>query len=285
MMISEIYNEYYFGNGGFYMFYAEASELYATVHAQAKKTVNAFQKMSADPYLVDMDNEVDDSTITQRVDLGILEIPVRQIVGVTSTYPDMDYTFDFKPLAQTGSEFAESWCQLYLEYLSDRGLTEPIECIEYLGRFYVVDGKKRVSVLKAHGENRVNAHVIRWVPEYSGETQVKQYYEFLNYFPKTGLYQVFLSDAADFQYLQEAMGLKPKQVWTDTDRYHFMFTFMGVERAYLELFGEYAAVTAADTFVALLKKYDFSQLRAIQPWDMVKVIAEVMHFDPARKIA
>lgn len=284
-MVSEIYNKYYFGNGGFYMFYAEARELYATVHAQAKKTVNDFQKMSADPYLNDMDNEVDDSTITQKVDLGILEIPVRQIVGVASTYPDMEYTYDFKPLAQTNSEFAESWCQLYLEYLSDRGLTEPIECIEYLGRFYVVDGKKRVSVLKAHGELRVNAHVTRWVPERSSDVQVKQYYDFLNYFPKTGLYQVFLSDAADFQHLQKAMGLAPEQVWTDTDRYHFMFTFISVERAHLKLFGEYASVTAADTFVALLKKYSFSQLRAIQPWDLVKVIAEVMHFNPNKTAA
>ncbi len=74
------------------MFYAEARELYANVHTQARKVVNDFQKMSADPYLNDMDNEVDDSTITQKVDLGILEIPVRQIVGVASTYPDIRIT-------------------------------------------------------------------------------------------------------------------------------------------------------------------------------------------------
>jgi len=34
-----------------------------------------------------------------------------------------------------------------------------------------------------------------------------------------------------------------------------------------------------------LKKYSFSQLRAIQPWDLVKVIAEVMHFNPSRTAA
>lgn len=267
------------------MFYAEAHELYTSVHTQARKTVNNFQKVSADPYLNDMDNEVDDSTVAQKVDLGILEIPVRQIVGVASSYPDMEYTFDFKPLADTNSEFAEFWCNLYQDYLSDRGLTEPIECIEYLGRFYVVDGKKRVSVLKAHGELRVKAHVIRWIPNRSGDIQVKQYYEFLNYFPKTGLYQVFLSDAADFPYLQKAMGLAPDQVWTDTDRYHFLFTFIGVERAYLELFGEYASITAADALVELLKKYSFSHLRGIQSWDMKKEIAEVFHFNPEKTAA
>lgn len=267
------------------MFTAEARELYASVHAQAQKVVKECQNQSAYPYLNDMDEEVDDSTIAQKVDLGVLEIPVRQIVGVASSDPNMEYTFDFKPLADINSDFANHWRQLYLEYLSDKGLAEPIECIEYMGRFYVLDGKKRVSVLKAHGERRVNAHVIRCVPERSGELQVKRYYEFLEHFDKTGLYQVSLSDASDFEYLQKAMGLAPEQVWNESDRFHFMFTFIGVERAYLELFGESASVTAADTFVALLKKYSFSQIGAIQCWELVKEIAEVMHFDPARKAA
>lgn len=267
------------------MFYAEARNLYATVNDQAKKIVNNYQKVSADPYLNDMDNEVDKSTVVEKVDLGAMEIPVRQIVGVTSTGPVMEYTYDFKPLAQTDSAFAETWCQLYLDYLSVRGLREPIACIEYMGRFYVVDGKKRVSVLKAHGESRVMANVIRLVPEYSESLPVKQYYEFMNYFTKTGLYQVSLSDADDFAYLQKQMGLTPEQAWTEMDQFHFMFTFVGVERAYLKLLGEYASVTAADTFVALLKQYGFSQVRAMQPWDLEKAIAEVLHLDPSKSVA
>lgn len=267
------------------MFYAEARNLYATVNDQAKKIVNNYQKVSADPYLNDMDNEVDESTVVATVDLGTMEIPVRQIVGVTSTYPDMEYTYDFKPLAQADSEFAAIWCQLYLDYLSDRGLADPIECIEYLGRFYVVDGKKRVSVLKAHGETRVQAHVTRWVPEYSSDLQVKQYYEFMKYFTKTGLYQVFLSDADDFAYLQKEMGLAPEKKWTEMDQFHFLFTFMGVERAYLRLVGEYASVTAADVFVALLKKYSFSKVNAMHPWDLEKEIADVLHLTPTKSVA
>jgi len=267
------------------MFYEEARKLYASVQDQAKQTVTRFQKESADPYLVNMDDEVDDTAVSQKVDLGVLEIPVRQIVGVASPDPDMEYTYDFKPLAPDGSEFAEFWCQLYLDYLSDRGLAEPIACIEYLGRFYVVDGKKRVSVLKAHGEGRVRAQVTRWIPAYSADVQVKQYYAFLNYFPKTGLYQVFLSDAADFPYLQKEMGLAPDQVWTDADRYHFLFTFLGIERAYLELFGEYASFTAADVFVALLKKYSFAKLWLMKYWDLKAVIGEVLHVGSGTTVA
>lgn len=267
------------------MFYSEARALYASVYTQANKTVDNFLKASADPYLIHMDNEVDDGAIAQKVDLGVLEIPVRQIVGVASTDANAEYTYDFKPLASKGSEFAEFWCQLYLDYLSDRGLAEPVTCIEYLGRFYVVDGKKRVSVLKAHGANRVLAHVIRWIPEYSSDIQVKRYYEFLNYFGKTGLYQVFLSDASDFLHLQKAMGLALDQVWTDTDRFHFMFTFLGVERAYLELFGEYASVTAADVFVALLKKYSFPKVWRMNNSDLKLEILKLPYFGFSATVA
>lgn len=267
------------------MFYSEARTLYESVYTQANKTVNNFQKESADPYLINMDNEVDDGAITQKVDLGVLEIPVRQIVGVASTDINTEYTFDFKPLASKNSEFAEVWCQLYVDYMSDRGLAEPITCVEYLGRFYVVDGKKRVSVLKAYGESRVLAHVIRWIPERSNDIQVKQYFEFLNYFGKTGLYQVFLSDASDFQHLQKAMDLAPDQEWTDTDRLHYMFAFLGVERAYLELFGEYASITAADVFVALLKKHSFPKVRRMNNKDLKMEILKLPHFGMVATVA
>lgn len=267
------------------MFYEEARELYAKVNAQANKIVSNCQKVAANPYLTQMDQKVDEATVVEKVDLGIVEIPVRQIIGVTSTCPDIEYTYDFKPLAQTDSEFAENWCQLYLDYLSVRGLLEPIVCIEHLGHFYVVDGKKRVSVLKAHGESRVLAQVIRWLPESSGESTVKQYYEFLKYYQKAGLYQVFLSDAKDYGYLQKEMGLAPEQVWTEMDRFHFLFTFLGVERVHFALLGEYTAVTAADTFVALLKKYGFSQVSQMQPWDLEIAIPEALYLTSDKTVA
>lgn len=155
------------------MFYNEARDLYTKANARARKTVNDFFKLSADPYLNAMENTLDEGSIAERVDLGILEIPVRQIVGSVSDSDEVLYTYDFMPLAEDASEFADSWCQMYQAYLSIRGLTDPIECVEYMGKFYVVDGKKRVSVLKAHGEIRVNAHVVRLVPVLSDDAQAK----------------------------------------------------------------------------------------------------------------
>ena len=267
------------------MFYNEARDLYTKVNARARKTVNDFCKLSADPYLNAMENTLDEGSIAERVDLGILEIPVRQIVGSVSDSDEILYTYDFMPLAEDASEFADSWCRMYLAYLSDRGLTDPIECVEYMGKFYVVDGKKRVSVLKAHGEIRVNAHVVRLVTVLSDDAQAKKYADFQSVFAKTRLYQVELSNAEDFPKLQKAMGLAADQEWNETDRYHYMFTYIGVERAYLALLGAYASVTAADVFVKLLDKYSFSQIRAMLPWDLEKEIANVVSLNSPDKVA
>ena len=94
-----------------------------------------------------------------------------------------------------------------------------------------------------------------------------------------------ISDAEDFAILQKEMGLAPEQEWTDMDRFHFLFTFIGVERAYLAVLGEYASVTAADAFVALLKKYSFSDVRAMYSWDLEKEIAEVLQLGTTKKAA
>lgn len=255
------------------MFYAEARDLYTRVHAQARKMVNDFQKVSADPYLGDMDNEVDDSTIERKEDLGVIDIPVRQIVGAASSYPVMEYTFDFKPLSAPDSEYAEDWCKYYQTHLSVRGLSDPIECIEYLGRFYVVDGKKRVSVFKCHGDLTAKARVIRWIPKLKDFGYEKQYARFLQEYKKTGLYQIFLSDPNDYEIIRKAMDLAPDHVWNDMDRYHFMFTFVAIERAFYAIMGEYSSVTAADAFAALLKKYSFSEIRAMLPWKLTEALA------------
>lgn len=267
------------------MFYNEARDLYTNANARARKTVNDFCKLSADPYLNAMENTLDEGSIAERVDLGILEIPVRQIVGSVSDSDEILYTYDFMPLAEDASEYADSWCRMYQAYLSIRGLTDPIECVEYMGKFYVVDGKKRVSVLKAHGEIRVNAHVVRLVPVLSDDAQAKKYADFQDVFSKTRLYQVELSNVEDFPKLQKAMGLEADQEWNDSDRFHYMFTYISVERAYLALLGDYASITAADVFVKLLEKHSFSQIREMLPWVLVKEIADIIGLNTPDKVA
>ena len=58
----------------------------------------------------------------------------------------------------------------------DSGIRDPILCYEYLGRFYVEEGNKLVSVLKRFGAVRVRARIRRVVPPYSEELRIRAYY-------------------------------------------------------------------------------------------------------------
>ena len=62
-----------------------------------------------------------------------------------------------------------------------RGIRDPVKVYEYMNKFYVLEGNKRVSVLKYFNAVTVNAQVIRKVPRKSDNPDVKIYYEFMDF--------------------------------------------------------------------------------------------------------
>lgn len=62
------------------------------------------------------------------------------------------------------------------------GISDPIKCYEYLGHFYVVEGNKRVSVLKSMGGVSIWANVTRLLPEAEDNVTVQLYQEFLEFY-------------------------------------------------------------------------------------------------------
>ena len=185
------------------------------------------------------------------------------------------YTPDFLPLTAANTDYAEKWRKLYLAYLSDEGIRDPIGCYEYLGRFYVNDGMKRVSVLKSHGAATITAQVIRVMPAESNSPEMKAYKEFLKHFRLTGLYQVYFNQPENFKKLQAALGYEPNHVWTEMDRYSFMFNWYSFDRAYKKIFGEDENLTAADALVKILEDHSYVEVRKMHPWEKEKVLRDL----------
>ena len=74
--------------------------------------------------------------------------------------------------------------------IRDRGFSDPITCFEYMGRFYVQEGHKRVSVLKSYGAPYIQGYVTRIIPSYSNDPAVQIYYEFMRFYQLCGQYQI-----------------------------------------------------------------------------------------------
>ncbi len=86
------------------------------------------------------------------------------------------------PLLGLKTEFATKWINLCVSHL-DEGIRDPIICFEYLGKFYVQEGNKRVSVLKYFDASSITGNVTRVVPQYSDDPAVQMYYEFMHFTP------------------------------------------------------------------------------------------------------
>lgn len=212
------------------------------------------------PYPQVLDEILDDAMIAGRVDLGIIEIPTERIVGTKTSGRKNAFSASFMPLLPEETEFAIKWIALCVAHLSDEGIRDPIRCYEYLGRFYVQEGNKRVSVLKSYDASTIPGYVIRLVPTYSEDAKAQHYYEFLECYQFTRLYRVSFTQSGSFPKLQAALGFEPDHVWTEDERRRFLSRFTFFQKAFEKLGGEDLNVTSADAFLVWLKVYSFEEL-------------------------
>lgn len=255
-------------------FETEAWDLYSVAQNKARRTVRKDIAKGVEAKLPVLESVLNQENVAREVDLGVVNIPVDQIVGVASDIDRDTYVADFLPIPSIQSEYAQKWAQIYLEHLSDSGLDEPIRCYEYLGAFYVIDGKKRVSVLKAHGEMMVKAHVVRIMPEYSEDPKIQAYFEFMQTYEKTGLYQIAFTQIGKAESFLKALGYDNDYVWNDTDRFGFIFNWYPFERALKLAFDGGLNISTADALFVLLKNHSYAELRQLPSWTLAELMQE-----------
>ena len=119
-----------------------------------------------------------DTLAVRRESLGVVEIPSELIDGTCNDLRKNAFSRGFYPVLQEESEFAHKWSNLCKAHLEE-GIRDPIKAVEYLNHFYVVEGHKRVSVLKYFGAISIPGVVTRLLPKPSDDPEVVAYYEFL----------------------------------------------------------------------------------------------------------
>ena len=129
---------------------------YKDAQRLAQKEFRSCTSRGQYPYLLALEDFVPIERINRGIDLGETYIPVEFIVGGRTKV----FARNFMPLAEEESEFADKWKRLCEAHLEE-GIRDPVKVYEYLNRFYVEEGNKRVSVLRYFGATRVYAHVTR----------------------------------------------------------------------------------------------------------------------------
>ena len=195
----------------------EALEEYLKALRLGQREYKDLHAAKKDPHPQVLDEILPANTGDVIVSVGVKDIPAEQIVGTKSAGRITAFTPSFLPLLSQETEFSLKWVDLCLAHMSDEGIREPIVCFEYLGNFYVQEGNKRVSVLRYFGAGRITAEVHRIMPPKSDDPRIRAYYEFLDFYKATGLYDIQFRKPGDYARLLAHLGKAPEDAWTERE--------------------------------------------------------------------
>lgn len=253
----------------------ESSEHYQKALKAGRKMQKLRVHQGLNPYLEILDEILPDYHVSGQEELGVIEIPADKIVGTKTRGRSNAFASNFMPLIPEKSEFCMKWQTLCQYHLGESGIRDPIFCYEFLGRFYVQEGNKRVSVLKYFDAASIRGKVIRILPGESDRPEVAAYREFLTYYPKTRLYEVAFSKLGSFPRLQASLGYELDHVWTEDERRTFRSSFYYFNRVFEKLCEEPITATPADALLEWLKVYPFEKLKAMSNAELYRSVESI----------
>ena len=193
-------------------------------------------------------------------DAGLMQIPMELIGGAVSPSRAILFSPDYMPLAPEDSEFAAKWSRLCQAHL-DEGIREPVKAYEYLNRYYIAEGSKRVSVLRFFDAVSVYAQVTSIIPAPDGSPELALYGELCAFRRLSRIVQVEVSRPGGYRKLQQLLGKAPDEPWNDAERSAFLAAFSTFRQAYESAGGKRMHATAGDALLAYLDVYGREALR------------------------
>ncbi|MBP3699475.1 MAG: BMP family ABC transporter substrate-binding protein, partial [Oscillospiraceae bacterium] len=105
--------------------------------------------------------------------------------------------------------------------------------------------------------------------------EVQCYYEFLHYYPLTGLYSLQFTRLGSFPKLQVALGFDLDHQWTEEERRRFSAAYFRFEREFVKHSDRAEGINVAEALLVWLKVYTFSQLRDMTAAELTKSMQAV----------
>ena len=253
---------------------SEAIEEYAKAYKEGHKEQKECVQKALSPNPVVLDELLDGDVAESCVDMGLVNIPIKRIVGTKTAGRVSAFSPSFCPLMDPDSEFAAKWISLCADHLGETGIQSPIECFEYLGDFYVQEGNKRVSVLRHFDADRIAANVKRILPKWDDSPRMKAYQEFLEFYKLTGLYDVQYTVPGNYAKLLEKIGRDSDTKWTEEDRRYFRASFYYFTEAMVSVGGSNLP-KPEDALLLWLEVNPFKNLKELSAAQLKKTITQL----------
>ncbi len=233
------------------------------------------------PYLPVLDDILTREEVQTEQPLGLVQVPLDFVVGTSTMGRTRAFAANFMPLLEQGTEFAFKWTNLSVAQVTE-GIRDPIIAYEYRNRYYVVEGNKRVSVLKYFKAVSIPAIVTRKIPKYSEDEDIRLYYEYMKFNEITGLNTIEFTKLGNAQKLLTLMD--STENWDDQVREDFNRILFHFTSAYKFRGGDKLPITVGDALVAFLNVYGYDtvlkmnsadyNLKIIKAWNEIVMMTE-----------
>lgn len=212
------------------------------------------------PYVPTLDDILEGVSTEGEIKVGLMQIPADRIVGTYAAGRQTALAYNFMPLLPFDTEFASKWSNLCDAHLNE-GIREPIKAYEYMNQYYVMEGNKRVSVLKYFGAVTITGNVTRIIPKRTEEKENKIYFEYLDFFKATNINYIYFSQEGSFEELMKAVGKTYEDSWSDDDYMDFRSAYINFQKAYNARDGWKLPITVGDAMLVYLDVFGYDALK------------------------
>lgn len=243
----------------------ESSTNYKQARAAGRHYVSEHSTSDTKGYLYILDDLIGNVEITGEINLGTCEIPINKIIGTRTAARSNAFAGNFMPLLPENTEFGTKWMNLYNSHISE-GIREPIKVYEYINRYFVQEGNKRVSVLKYLGAVAIDAKVTRLIPNRDESNKlISIYYEFLDFDRRATFDNLWFSYRGSFTQLVNLVEAwkaeHPEETESTTDL--IKSTHKSFRVCYREAGFDSLPITSGDAFLEYLHIYGFQPSRSL----------------------
>lgn len=216
------------------------------------------------PYLPVLDEMLSGGSPLSEFPVGLVDIPLAMLAGTKTVGRREAFAADFMPLLEETTEFALKWSNLYESQVNE-GIRDAIKVYEYMHRFYVMEGNKRVSVSKYVGAHGVMGDVTRLLPneKETDETDYKLYMEFLDFYKVCPLYEIDFSEVGSYKKLALLMKQDFIHPWPQEMKERLRGGFQFFQKVYDKKAADKIAINASDAFLIYLNIYHLDEMRSL----------------------
>ncbi len=247
---------------------------YQKAQKTGEKTYRICMTKGAYPYLPVLEDMLPKEKSDSQVSLGLVEIPIELIAGTYTSGRTTAFSRDFMPLLDADTEFASKWSHLY-DSLCEEGQRDPVSAFEYLNRFYIVEGNKRVSVQKYMGAVTIEGNVTRIIPPKDDTKENKIYYEFLDFYSKAKINYILMSHEGAYEKLFKHIHPDNDDELNEDELLELKFVYNLFKKEYCEKGGNKLNITIGDALLTYINIFGYKDVKKKNSAQIKKDISRI----------